>query len=496
MNVEKGMEIMKKYMEEEEETDAYINEFQEEMTTEDKIEFINVVEKMLFFGPTNSMKQFVRIIIDKMTDIPTGVRCRLLEYVYEADDPGYISRLRGWVEKEDMEVPCRVYWLKQLSYYQLYKEEDHITDWIQKVFLNTTDPFHRNKIVMDLFHTYEENKRFETYIHIMRQYKQIFDDPVMYRVVFAQNIIKINTQEQKTKEIEIFIKECLDELLEIMTDTQYPFETQADICDFFLNTENKYITELHHQQAQKKMEELFSENIVSRLSIFANRQNVHSGSIGSSSEDVLKKLHEKYGLMPTTMDKFQQWRLELEDWGVYHEQTEKTKRRLMLCMNRIFFDKHLYGPTKDTLATIFGLVWRHIHHSTHEDELKKRLLEEMEEASGQCSTGIAVRLVNTLSGYDDFMLKISYREAILSKVMHYMNKKIKEHPDRFIQETLLDEMITPHSDYTNRKNFLEFFRTNIPAIKEELYNEYKELVSDTDFDLYLKQALIVYEGSY
>jgi len=489
MNVEKGMDIMKKYMEEED-LERTIQEFQEEMTWEDKAEFINVLEKMLFFGPTMSMKKFVRVILDQVEDLDTNLRCRLLEQVYEADDPGYIERLRKWIGKKDLELACRVSWLKQMSYYPLYLEEQQVEDWLEKVFLQIHDPFYRNKIVMDAFHTYEENERFGIFICLMRKYKSIFDDPVMYRVTFAQNMIKKDELEDET-----FIQECLDELLSIMTNPEYPFETQADICDFFLNAEeNKYISNTHHEQAQKKMQELFRENMVSELSIFANRQNVHSESIELSSDEVLKKLHEKYGLVPSTLEKLQEWRLEMEKWEIYQQQKEITQRKVSLCMNRIFFDKRLYGSTKDTLVSIFGLVWRHIHHSDHEDELKKRFLEEMTEASGQCSTGIAIRLVNTLSGYDDFMLKISYREAILSKVMHHMNKKVMEHPDPHTRDTLLYEMILPPSEYTSRKNFLEFFRQNIAIIKEELYEEYQELVSDTDFDLYLKQALIVYEG--
>ncbi len=154
MNVEKGMDIMKKYMEEED-VETTIQEFQEDMTWEDKVEFINVLEKMLFFGPTQSMKKFVRIILDQVEDLDTNLRCRLLEQVYEANDSGYIERLREWIGKDDLELTCRVYWLKQMSYYPLYEEEQHVDDWIQKVFLHVADPFYRNKVVMDAFHTYE-----------------------------------------------------------------------------------------------------------------------------------------------------------------------------------------------------------------------------------------------------------------------------------------------------------------------------------------------------
>lgn len=488
MNVEKGLTIMKSYMEDED-VETMIQKFQEELTPEDRMEFITILEKMLFFGPSQSMKQFVRILLKQMEDLPTNIRCRMLEYVYEADDIEYIQTLRSWLCKEDMEIACRVYWLKQLSYYPLYTEEQHLEDWISKVFLHISSPFHRNKIVMDAFHTYEENDRFSIYINIMREYKKIFEDPVMYRVTFSQNLVKKDEMEDKS-----FLVECLEELATIMNDPHYPFESQADICDFFLNTEHEIIRTNYHEKAELKMQELFRENMVSELSIYANRQNVHSSSIEQSAQEMLEKLHEKYGLRPTTLEQLQQWRLEMEAWDHYQQQDDVSQQKVSLCMNRIFFDKRLYGNTKDTLVTIFGLVWRHIHHSEHENELQQRLLEEMMEASGQCSTGIAVRLVNTLSGYDDFMLKISYKEAILSKVMHHMNTKIMEIQDAQLQEVLLYEMILPPSEYIKRKNFLKFFRTNIAEIKELLYQEYQEFVSDTDFDLYLKQALTVYEG--
>lgn len=123
-----------------------------------------------------------------------------------------------------------------------------------------------------------------------------------------------------------------------------------------------------------------------------------------------------------------------------------------------------------------------------------RLLQEMTDASGQCSTGIAVRLVNTLSGYDDFMLKISPREAILTRVMHHMNNKIMEVEDPQLQESLLHEMTMPSSDYSRRQNFLDFFKKEIASIKEILFQEYCGIVTDTDFDLYLRQAILTYEG--
>ena len=480
--MEAGMDLMREFVEE---GGGDLGRFQAELTPEEKLEFICVVEKMLFFGPSGPLRRFVRAVLDHCGDIPTGVRCRMLELVCDADDPSYVETMRAWLGAEDMSVACRVDWLKQLSYYPTYADEMHGEDWIEKVFLRIASPFHRNRVVMDAYHTYEKNERFGVFVGVMREYKKIFEDPVMYRITFAQNIIQRPDHQD-------FVEECLEDLMRVMTDPSQPYETQADACDFFLNAEG--IDKSYHACAEEKMRELFRENMLSELSVYANRQNAHSDAIETSAQEVLEKLHEKYGLRPTTPEQLQQWRLEMEEWGAYKDLDNASQEKIVLCVSRIFFDKRLYGSTKDTLSTIFGLVWRHIGHSDHQEELQKRLLEEMSEASGQCSTGIAVRLANTLSGYDDFMLRISYREDILSKVAHYMNRMIMEETDHDLQDKLLYEMTLPHSRYTDRKNFLTFFRTHIAAIKEKLYAEYNEFVSDTDFDLYLKQALLVYEG--
>lgn len=480
-----GMDLMRAYVEEEE-ADV-VDGFQKALTPEEKLEFISVAEKMLFFGPSSAMKRFIRAVLEKCEDLPTGVRCRMLEQVCEADDPSYVATLRSWLGREDMAAACRAYWLKQLSYYPTYADDLHADDWLGTVFARVDDPFHRNRIVRDALRTYDENGRFKVFVDVMRRYKREFDDPVMYRVTFAQEIVQ-------REDCPDFVAECLDDLLRVMTDPNEPFETQADVCDFFLNTPDG-IDPSYRAAAEEKMRELFREDLLSELSVYANRQNVHSASIETSAQEVVEKLHEKYGLRPTTPEQLQQWRLEMEEgWSAFAALDAASQQKVLLCLSRIFFDKRLYGSTKDTLSTIFGLVWRHIAGSTHQEELQKRLVEELVEASGQCSTGIAMRLANTLSGYDDFMLRLSYREDILSKVVHYMNKEITAVGDHDLQEKLLYQMTLPHSRYTDRSDFLSFLRTHIASIKEKLYAEYKDVVSDTDFDLYLKQAIIVYEG--
>ena len=45
----------------------------------------------------------------------------------------------------------------------------------------------------------------------------------------------------------------------------------------------------------------------------------------------------------------------------------------------------------------------------------------------------------------------------------------------------------------DRSNFYKFFRDYIPNLKEELYSEFKTFMNDSDFDLYMRKAIMIYE---
>ena len=49
------------------------------------------------------------------------------------------------------------------------------------------------------------------------------------------------------------------------------------------------------------------------------------------------------------------------------------------------------------------------------------------------------------------------------------------------------------SDYASRLNFNNFFIKNLSSIREELYKEFKDHITDTDFDLYMRSAISTYE---
>ena len=61
-------------------------------------------------------------------------------------------------------------------------------------------------------------------------------------------------------------------------------------------------------------------------------------------------------------------------------------------------------------------------------------------------------------------------------------------------DKVLEEMTTVSSSFECRSQFGLFFRSHIAQIREEMYQEFKQHLDDTDFDLYLRKALMIYDG--
>ena len=73
------------------------------------------------------------------------------------------------------------------------------------------------------------------------------------------------------------------------------------------------------------------------------------------------------------------------------------------------------------------------------------------------------------------------------------DEKIKLAVEEFSDNVLM-EMTYETEDYNSRQNFAKFFRDNMLALREELYEEFKDYITDTEFDLASRKAIASYEG--
>ena len=128
-------------------------------------------------------------------------------------------------------------------------------------------------------------------------------------------------------------------------------------------------------------------------------------------------------------------------------------------------------------------------------ELQNRLIEELVDMHSKCSSGFAFRLINTLSGYCEHSIRISWADQISGNLLGRLNARIKAIESEEYRDNILLEMsMNENSTYDNRKNFMKFFRESLPHIHQEMWEIFKEDMDSTDFDLYMRRAIAKYEG--
>jgi hypothetical protein len=224
-------------------------------------------------------------------------------------------------------------------------------------------------------------------------------------------------------------------------------------------------------------------------------------------------------------------------------------KKIKVSLNRIEIDRTLY--LNSTLSTIIVKLWSYINKNDFRDEMIKRLLEELEEMSGTCSSGFITRLTNSISGFGELNICISYEDQLISNFigrLNYYAKKIIEPTSKFYNDKLYDviklfyknnyNIVTEGRKYLKytqidniiddflkkdrdikikyiiedfsenvinemtlsldknyeRRHFSLFFSTYFSILREELYIEFKEFINEYEFDIIIRKAISMYEG--
>jgi hypothetical protein len=398
-----------------------------------------------------------------------------------------------------------------------------------------------------------------------------------YRILAAQKLLTSKLAETNEQE-----RVCA-QVLKFAQDTDLDYNLRADAADLLLGLGGDEVK----IEGRKIINELGA--ILGPVrTVFENAQNVHTKTIEDSAMEMLEYLFDlpvyKIDGQPVT---FEQVRAEISQILPKIDKSVQCERRhkIELGLNRIQMDRALYSKYNFALSKILVGVWSFVAVHNDRAELEQRLIEELYDMSGTCSSGYAERLVNVMSGFCELSLKISWSEQITANFAGRINARAREieadhspfrneklrdvielwlntHPevrdkletyqkfhisttrhigsatptwerencDRVLEyqstasgawdnvmkrmidefltedrdtkvdlcltdfaEAVINEMTVITSQWGDRKNFSLFLGYHLSFIKEELWEEFTEHLSDTDIDLYIRTALIAYE---
>lgn len=375
-----------------------------------------------------------------------------------------------------------------------------------------------------------------------------------YKVLSAQYILQ-NFDKERNEVEKILLSFALDDELD--------YDRRADAADVLLQLGS---TEMKENGRDIIMQ--LGENNGQVRTVFDNAQNVHIEEVEQSVSEVLEffstmpllKINEQaieFDYVKTQVEKLLK---EQKNENENDEEIKKREKKIQIALSRINLDRALYSKYNSSLSNILIKVWTYIHENENEEEMNKRLLEELEEMSGTCSTGFASRLINVISGFGEFNIRISWEDQVTANFAGRLNavarkitnedsifhtykiedvvklwfndieqQKLKEdiiknlHTSKYITENptlsdvvtkyleedkeqkvkdciedfsekVINEMALPSSSTNKRLHFSLFFRTYVAYIREEMYEEFKEHLDDTSFDLYMRKAMMHYEG--
>ena len=377
---------------------------------------------------------------------------------------------------------------------------------------------------------YEEHFRYRTILSLefklsdadyyitesLIEFLNCIENTSTYRILAAQALLQkyFNNDLLPTENDEIIMFDEIramtqESLKDIMGDEKLDINVRADAADALLNLGD----EIFKTHARNVIISLGAVDGTVR-NVYQDGQNIHTTAIEKSALEILEKLDkvEKY----LTFTKARKLLKEVAH-NLYHDddahdahehhdddahdtddksskQTDK-ERMVHIALNRIQVDQQLYSQYGISLQGILLRVLTFCNTHEHKDELLKRMIEELIDMHDKCSSGYAFRLVNTLSGYCEHAIRISWADQIAGHLSGRLNMMIRNIKDEDYQEAVMTELcLNTDADISSRANFLEFLRKALPEIREAMWEDFKDDMTDSEFDLYLRRAVVKYEG--
>jgi hypothetical protein len=519
---------------------------------DDLTEFIKRIVNIFSISESFVIQKYIETLC-RQKDIHSIIRLELAkDFAYCKDSDDFFKPLSEVIGEilDDTELTTlkKVESVIVLMRCELYK------DTALKYFLHilkdkNINSKYRYKIITSLKTSYDMRKVWlnkDEQLRIDKEY-QFFDSSALFSFI---------TNDENTPNTRILAGQSLlvkydynqtvvDILLSIGENDTVEYNTRADSIDVVLRYGNGE-SKTKASDLIQKLGKIGSTGEV--RTIYENAQNAHGESIEKSAISCYEKIAE----LPLVKKNEN----ESIDFEYVVKELGNLKENASITITRISLDNAMYTKFNCTLKTALVAMYSFISTQEHFEFLKNRLIEELESSSGICSSGIFERIMNTVSGViDDMNITISFAEQITSNVCGRLNKMIRDilhqpclhaNDDYFcdckdsvcrvsldnkyggktqkrgkpkvncgkcvlclnkqclhvcegkcnenLTGEILSQMIIPSNKYNERKTFLKFFRCAISDIIEDMREEFINYIDEASFDMYMKRAILTYEG--
>lgn len=446
---------------------------------EDIVEIISKLNAIYCMSPIGLMRKFI-YEVSMCSSLPLELRieCAItLADIESSKELGLkcLDHLVDIIEHQYdiiIPTPCRLEYILKLVNSGLYPNRiSALYDFVCDQNLSNE---YRYRTVLLLENNVQLNG-FETMIEACKQFSMNVLNAITFRILACQNILV------KCKDDILLRDETEQLLISFMTDENLEHNIRADSADVILH----FGREETIATAENILRDLGGRDVAS---IYENKENAHIASIEFSVMETIRYL-DTLNLSPIPTFDTVSYNIQQTMKKMYSvEEITKKEENVKNALLRIELDRTLFAGVNHTLQSILLHLYVYIQSHDARRELEKRLVEELVDMSGTCSTGFIGRLVNTLSGFGEHSLSISWEDQIVGNLAGRLNAKMKDDPN---MDEIVQQMV--NKDIGDRSAFLKFFRENISQIKEEMYEEFREHMEDCDWDLRFRKAIMNYE---
>lgn len=257
---------------------------------------------------------------------------------------------------------------------------------------------------------------------LMQRFFENKENPIEIRLLSAQYILKDKFIIDDT------VRNSIEtQLLDIARLEDIQYNVRADATDILLQYGKN--TKDSATEVIMELGKVDQKSTLGPKTIFDDAQNAHYAEFTESFNEGIEFLSGipilKIDEVAITYDYVYSRVMELIEEYLNPEEESKIISRIYISLNRIHMDRALYSSFRYTLATILIRVWTYMQAHDSFIEMQKRLLQELDEMSGLCSTGLAERLVNVISGFGDFNYRMTWRDQIVANVVGRMNARMR-----------------------------------------------------------------------